>query len=120
MAAYTFIANHKGGIYVRQVSAGNILQACRIWADELTKWQDIPDLDTSKFLKSFSDDLKDLPPVPLNDTPNVWGFTVGSGKNFMTINIVKTEMKTIETQQANDEPEYSEEDLIEINPDFRP
>ncbi|HRI59788.1 MAG TPA: hypothetical protein PK228_08690 [Saprospiraceae bacterium] len=74
MAAYTFIANLKGGIYVRQVVAGNILQACRIWAREIIEWEDIQDLDAIKFSKSFNDDIEDLPPVALQNTPNVWGF----------------------------------------------
>jgi len=97
MATYTFIANHQGGIYVRQVDARNILQACRVWADEIIKWQDISDLDNSRFLKNFSDDLQDLPPVPLQNTPNVWGFSVGSGRNFILVNIVRTDVKNIET-----------------------
>lgn len=97
MATYTFIANHKGGIYVHQVDARNILQACRVWADEIIKWKDIQDLDISKFLKNFNDDIEDLPPVALQNTPNVWSFSVGSGRNFMIINIVRTDMKSIET-----------------------
>ena len=97
MATYTFIANHKGGIYVRQVDARNILQACRVWADEIIKWEDIQDLDISKFLKNFNDDIEDLPPVALQNTPNVWGFSVGSGRSFMIVNIVRTDVKSIET-----------------------
>lgn len=97
MAIYTFIVNYKGGIYIRQVSARNILQACRVWANEIVKEQDIQDLNSAKFIKNFNVDLDDLPPVSLENTPNVWCFTVGSGRNFMIANIVKTEMKTIET-----------------------
>ncbi len=97
MATYTFIANYKGGIYVRQVNARNTLHACHVWAGEIIKWQDIPDLDLSKFSKSFHNDMEDLPPVALQDIPNVWGFSVGSGRNFVIINVVKTDMKTIET-----------------------
>ena len=97
VATYTFIANHKGGIYVRQVDARNIVQACRIWADGIIKGQDIEDLDSHKFFKSFHDDIEDLPPVGLESTPNVWGFSVGSGKNFMLVNIIRTDMKIVET-----------------------
>lgn len=98
MATYTFIANYKDGIYVRQVNARNILQACRIWASAVINKKDIEDLNSVSFLKNFNEDLNDLPPVALQNAHNVWSFTVGSGKNFMIINIVKTEMKTIETQ----------------------
>ena len=97
MATYTFIANHKGGIYVRQVDAHDILQACHIWADRISKYEDIQDLGISKFLKNFKDDIEDLPPVALQNTPNVWGFSVGSGRSFMLINIVRTDVKSVET-----------------------
>lgn len=90
MSSYTFIANFKGGIFIRQVSAKNVLFACRIWADELVLKRDIPDLNSPKFLKDFNNDLEYLPPAPLQNTPNVWCFTVGTGRNFMLINIVKT------------------------------
>lgn len=90
MSSYTFIANFKGGIFVRQVSAKNVLIACRIWADELAHKRDIPDLNVPKFLKDFNNDLEHLPPAPLQNTPNVWCFTVGTGRNFILVNIVKT------------------------------
>ena len=90
MATFTFITNHKGGIYIRQVSAKNVSDACRVWANEVVTQRDIDNLNENKFIKSFLEDLTDLPPVPIQNTPNVWGFSVGSGKNFMLINIVKT------------------------------
>lgn len=91
MATFTFIANYNGGTFIRQAQAADVLQACRVWAVAVVKNQDIPDLNTAKFLKNVADDMDEFPPAPLDDTPNVWCFTVGSGKAFMLVNIVKTE-----------------------------
>lgn len=98
MATYTFIANYKGGVSVHPVNARSILQACRVWAKGIIEFKYIPNLDISKFSKSFRDDMEDLPPVPLRDISNVWGMSISSGRNFMLVNIIKTYTRKIETQ----------------------
>lgn len=90
MSAFTFIASFKGGTYIRQVNAKDIAGACRAWAEQLSSHRDIQELNTDKFLKAFKEDIEELPPQPLRDVPNVWAFTVGVGRAFMLINIVKT------------------------------
>ena len=89
-STFTFIANYKGGIFIRQVHAEDMTSACHAWAEQLVAMQDIPELNADKFLQAFREDMKDLPPLPLRDTPNVWGFTVSAGRAFMLVNIIKT------------------------------
>ena len=90
MSAYTFITSFKGGSYIRQVNANDIVSACRAWAEQLSSHRDIQELNTDKFLKAFKEDIEELPPQPLRDVPNVWAFTVGVGGAFMVMNIVTT------------------------------
>ena len=90
MSTFTFIANYKGGIFIRQVNTEDLTSACHTWAEQLADMQDIPELNANKFLKAFREDIEDLPPQPLRDTPNVWAFSVGSSREFMLVNIVKT------------------------------
>ena len=90
MSNFTFIANYKGGIFIRQVNAEDLSSACYTWAEQLSDMQDIPELNANKFLQAFKEDMEDLPPQPLRDTPNVWAFSVGSSKEFMLVNIVRT------------------------------
>ena len=87
---FTFIANYKGGIFIRQVNAEDLSSASYTWAEQLSDMQDIPELNANKFLQAFKEDMEDLPPQPLRDTPNVWAFSVGSSREFMLVNIVKT------------------------------
>ncbi|MBL7780876.1 MAG: hypothetical protein JNM22_06625 [Saprospiraceae bacterium] len=93
MSAFTFITNYKGGTYIRQVNANDISSACHTWAAQLVDSQDIQKLNTNVFLKAFKEDVEELPPHPLEDVPNVWAFTVGLGRTFMLVNIVKTAEK---------------------------
>ena len=89
-STFTFIANYKGGTYIRQVSASDISAACHTWAEQLSDKQDIQDLNADKFLQAFKEDIEELPPQPLRDIPNVWAFSVSAGRAFMLVNIVKT------------------------------
>lgn len=90
MSTFTFIANYKGGIFIRQVHTEDLASACHTWAEQVADMQDIPELNANKFLKAFREDIEDLPPQPLRDTPHVWAFSVSSGREFMLVNIVKT------------------------------
>jgi len=89
-STFTFIANYKGGIFIRQVNTEDLTSACHTWAEQLVDMQDIPELNANKFLQAFREDIEDLPPQPLRDTPNVWAFSVSSSREFMLVNIVKT------------------------------
>jgi len=90
LSTFTFIANYKGGIYVRQVAAKDLMAACHNWAEQLVSKQDIPKLNGAAFLQAFRDDMEILPPVSLQNTSNVWAFSVANRRAFMLVNIVKT------------------------------
>ncbi len=87
---FTFIANYKGGVYVRQVVAKNMLSACHSWAEQVVSHQDIPKLNREAFLQAFKDDIELLEPVPLQNSSNIWAFSVANRRTFMLVNIVKT------------------------------
>ncbi len=89
-STFTFIANYKGGIYIRQVTAKNLVSACHIWAEQIVSKEDIPTLNGAVFLQSFRDDIELLAPVPLQNTSNVWAFSVSNRRTFMLVNIIKT------------------------------
>jgi len=90
MSAFTFIANYKGGDYVRQVAAKDLTSACHDWAEQLVSKQDIPTLNGAAFLQAFRDDIELLPPVSLQNTSNVWAFSVAHRRAFMLVNVVRT------------------------------
>ena len=90
MSIFTFIANYKGGVYIRQVAAKDLVPACHVWAEHIVSKQDIPKLNGQAFLQAFKEDMELLPPVSLQGTSNVWAFSVANRRSFMLINIVKT------------------------------
>lgn len=93
MNTFTFIANYKGGTYIRQVEAQDLIAAGHSWAEKLTEEQDIPELNSHKFLKALREDIEELPPQAIQGIPNVWAFGVSVGRSFMLVNIVKTAEK---------------------------
>lgn len=58
MSTFTFIANYKGGIYIRQVTAENLMSACYKWAEQIVSAQDIPKSNGEAFLQAFKEDIE--------------------------------------------------------------
>ena len=88
---FTFIANYKGGVFIRQITAEDLPSACHIWGETVISASDFPELNVVKFRRSFKEEMDDFPPSLVQDTANVWCFTVGEGRSFMLVNVVKTE-----------------------------
>lgn len=58
MSTFTFIANYKGGIFIRQVNAEDLTSACHTWAEQIASNQDVPKLNGAAFLQAFRDDIE--------------------------------------------------------------
>lgn len=90
MHTYTFIAEYKGGTYVRQASAMSIQEACRLWSAAIVQQAEIPIKNADFFEDELRSDLEETPPVCVEETPNVWFFMADAGKGFVHVNIIKT------------------------------
>jgi hypothetical protein len=101
MFSYTFIADYKGGTYVRQVSANSISEAFEKWAEKIIEQEEIPLKNKTTFLNSLQDDLAETPPACLENTPNVWYFLADAGKGFLHVHVVKTLAETSDWHPRN-------------------
>ncbi len=84
MNKFTFIVNYKGGTYIDQVQSYDVINACYMWSLSMITIV----TDVNQFSKSFSNDIIELPPIPIENTPGVWGWMVGSGREKMIIHII--------------------------------
>ncbi|MBP6826547.1 MAG: hypothetical protein KA165_08310 [Saprospiraceae bacterium] len=90
MDTYTFIAEYKGGTYIRQIQGTSIGEACLAWGQYVTQSDNIPVKNKASFAKNLQSDLAEIPPACLDDTPNVWYFLADAGKSYVHVNVVKT------------------------------
>lgn len=110
---YTFILYYRGGTYIEQVVASNVMEATYTWAERTANDHEIEYLDGPAFRRVFDSEIGEFPPMPINERPNVWHLFFYSGRNRMDVHIIKTSevkesslsqeqkesvMKTIETQ----------------------
>ena len=91
---YTFILNYRGGTYIEQVLASNVLEATFVWAERTANDSEIEHLDGRAFRKTFDTDISEFPPTPIDERPNVWHLFFFSGRNRMDVHIVKTSDET--------------------------
>lgn len=87
---YTFILYYRGGTYIEQVSASDVLEATLIWAERTANDPEIEHLDGQTFHKAFDNDIGEFPPNPIDERPNVWHLFFFTGRNRMDVHIVKT------------------------------
>lgn len=84
---YTFIANYKGGVYISQYIAFNLMEALSLWALGLDK-KIFSESKRDKILLEITD--PDLWPTSVKEVENVWCSTFLTGKTFLLLNIVET------------------------------
>lgn len=91
MRKFTFIANYKGGTYISQCCATNILEALFLWYDSIFSKLSYLDKREMAALKEEIED-EDTYPVPLNDVENVWcgAYSISNKSNLFLLNIVET------------------------------
>ena len=87
---YTFILYYRGGTYIEQVVASNVLEATYTWAERAANDPEIEYLDGQAFRKVFDNEIGEFPPSPIDERPNVWHLFFFSGRNRMDVHIIKT------------------------------
>ena len=87
---YTFILYYRGGTYIEQISASDVMEATYIWAEKTASDPEIEHLDGQTFRKTFYDDIGEFPPNPIDERTNVWHLFFFTGRNRMDVHIVKT------------------------------
>ncbi|MBV6443049.1 MAG: hypothetical protein DYG98_13160 [Haliscomenobacteraceae bacterium CHB4] len=90
MDTYTFIAEYKGGTYISQMQGASIGEACLAWGHYVSNSDNIPLKNKTLFAETLQNDLAEIPPACLDDTPNVWYFLADAGKGYLHVNVVKT------------------------------
>lgn len=87
---YTFILTYRGGTYIEQVDASNVLEATNHWAERISNDPEIEHLDGESFLKVFGNEINEFPPAQINGCPNVWHLFFFTGRKRMDVHIIKT------------------------------
>ena len=87
---YTFILHYRGGTYIEQITAPDVLKATFIWAERTANDVEIEHLDGQAFRQVFKDDIGEFPPTPIDERANVWHLFFFSGRNRMDVHVVKT------------------------------
>ena len=87
---YTFILHYRGGTYIEQITAPDVLKATFIWAERTANDVEIEHLDGQAFRQVFKDDIGEFPPTPIDERANVWHLFFFSGRNRMDVHIIKT------------------------------
>lgn len=96
---YTFILYFRGGTYIQQVTAPDVISAAHTWAQTAAHNPEIKHLDGPAFLKLFHYDIPEFPPIQIKDCPNVWHLFFLMGRFELDIHIIKTS-KSPEPQQV--------------------
>lgn len=87
---YTFILYFRGGTYIEQVAASDVIAAAHAWAEKTANNPEVEHLDRAAFLKVFYYDIPEFPPIPINGRPNVWHLYFLMGQYELDIHIIKT------------------------------
>jgi hypothetical protein len=94
MATYTFITEYRGGTYISQQTAGNLLEACGLWKRHVVSGKYIQALDLKQFSRSFDADIEELPPVTIDQVQNVWLFQLLVEDEMLSAHIIQTDLST--------------------------
>lgn len=87
---YSFIMTYRGGTYIEQIDAPDVLEATSKWAEKTAQDPEIEHLDAATFHHAFENDIEEFPPAPIDGCLNVWHLFFFSGRNRMDVHIVKT------------------------------
>lgn len=100
MHTYTFLTDFQGGTYICQKAADDLRSACVLWMEEIASGGYVPNLNVKAFTKAFHAGIDELPPVPLDDLRNVWGFHLMVGKDMVDLHVVQTDVLGVELGES--------------------
>ena len=87
---YTFILNFRGGTYIEQATASDVMTATHLWAQKVANEPAIEHLDGEAFLKVFYYKIEVFHPNEIEGCPNVWHLYFLMGRYEVDIHIIKT------------------------------
>ena len=88
MGIYTFIVEFKGGTYISQYRATDLIIAFNMWADYFSKEPYVSKMQSKQLLEDVKDD--NFFPSEISEVVNVWSWTSVLWGKFIILNIVKT------------------------------
>jgi hypothetical protein len=86
---YTIVCEFRGGTYVSQVFADDVLGAVEAWTGYLASERPIPRVSTH-LAKAVGASIGDNPPIALEGLTGVWCFCSTCGGDLMLANVVET------------------------------
>ncbi|MDR6565013.1 MULTISPECIES: hypothetical protein [unclassified Arcicella] len=89
MKKYTFVTEYKGGTYIQQICADDILASIRLWIDKIEQFN-IPSLGTDEKVILESEFLYERP-TKIEGIENVWFIYFSVKKNQVLVNIIATQ-----------------------------
>lgn len=88
MGTYTFIVEFKGGTYISQHQAPDLIAAFNMWADYFSKEPYVSRMQSKQLLEDVK--IEDFFPSKISEVKNVWCWTSVLWGKFILLNIVKT------------------------------
>lgn len=90
MKLYTFIVEFKGGTFISQHRASDIMTAFYAWADYFSKEPYVSKMQSKQLLEDVKDKDVDLWPTEISELVNVWYWISILWGKPLHLNIVKT------------------------------
>lgn len=87
---YTFILDFRGGTYIEQIDAINVIAATHVWAKKVANEPDIKHLNGEDFLKAFYYNIEVFQPIEIEECTNVWNLSFLMGRFELDVHIIKT------------------------------
>lgn len=100
MGTYTFIAEYRRHIYVKQIKANTMLMAFKFWIEYFTHSEYIREEDVRTISKRSKD--PEEWPNRLNGATNVWFWFCPLNRGAVYVNFVKTVVRTLNTKRESD------------------
>ena len=99
MGTYTFIAEYRRHIYVKQIKANTMLMAFKFWVEYFTHSECVREED-KKTIREKSKD-PEFSPNRLNEITNVWFWFTPLNRGGLFVNFVKTVARTGKTERGD-------------------
>jgi hypothetical protein len=93
MPSFTCITNFRGGTYISQFDAPDMLAVVPKWKEHVVEGKYIPNMDMRAFEKAYAFYFEEFKPSPYRDVTNVWGFDfLVGGAHLLELFIIQTDV----------------------------